>query len=481
MEIVALCWEAIDKFPADAELYIRPLFYFADGFVTPDFDSARFMLSVFEAPSLPERELRKVLPIVKVESRAYQQGPFAALARQLYFEFAAGRPKLLPITRSQAANAGHGHACNGPAGRRRIIVHRHKAALGNADGRERMGKFLRNYWYACAWDYEVDREILARTIVDEPIILFRSEDGTPFALEDRCCHRHLPLSMGKLIGDRLQCGYHGLVFNTDGKCVTIPGQTKVPPGASIRSYPVIEQHRFVWIWMGDPALADISQIPDYMSWNDADGWTTTGASLRLECDYRLLVDNLLDLTHETYVHIGSLGNEAVVEHPIKTTRVGHEVLVTRWMIDHEPAPFWKAAIGRPENCDRWQMIHYNPPANVCLDVGVAVTGTGAPDGDRGQGVNGWNLNAITPETEGSCWQFWAFTRNFKTDDEVLTKKLHETVIDIFNQDKRILEAQQKSLDTAPPEFQFVDVEADAGIMQARREIDAALKHEAEHG
>ena len=341
-----------------------------------------------------------------------------------------------------------------------------------------MNKFLRNYWYVCGWDYEIGREIMARTILDEPIVVFRETNGTPVALQDRCSHRQLPLSMGKLIGDTLQCGYHGLTFDGAGKCIKIPGQTKVPHSASVRSYPVVEQHRFVWIWMGDPALADESQIPGYMAWNDAEGWTTTGASLHLECDYRLLVDNLLDLTHETYVHVDSLGNEAVIEHPLTTTRDGEEVLVTRWMIDHQPAPFWKAAIDRSENCDRWQMIHYLPPANVCLDVGVAVTGTGAPDGDRSEAVNGWNLNAITPESANSCWQFWSFTRNFKTDDEQLTKKLHENVIDIFNEDKRILEAQQKSVETAPAEAPFVDVNADAGTIQARRVIDAALKREA---
>ena len=341
-----------------------------------------------------------------------------------------------------------------------------------------MDRFLRNYWYVCGWDYEIGREILARRILDEPIVLFRQGDGTPVALEDRCCHRQLPLSMGKLIDDTLQCGYHGLVFDGTGTCVKIPGQNNVPRGASVRSYPVVEQHRFIWIWMGDPERADESQIPSYMKWNDAEGWTTTGASLHLECDYQLLVDNLLDLTHETYVHVDSLGNEAVVEHPLKTTRNGEEVLVTRWMLDHQPAPFWKAAIDRAENCDRWQMIHYTPPANVCLDVGVAVTGTGAPDGDRSHGVNGWNLNAITPETGSSCWQFWSFTRNFQPGDEAVTDKLHENVIRIFNEDKRILEAQQKSLETTRPEFCAVDVTADTGTIQARRVIDAALKREA---
>jgi vanillate O-demethylase monooxygenase subunit len=342
------------------------------------------------------------------------------------------------------------------------------------------GKFLRNAWYVCAWDKEVGRELLSRTICGEPVVVFRLESGTPVVLEDRCCHRHLPLSKGRLIGDTLQCGYHGLEFDGSGNCIRVPGQTRVPPGARVRGYPTVERHRFVWMWPGDPAKADPAKIPD-MSWNDMPGWASVGSVLRIECDYRLLVDNLLDLTHETYVHVGSIGHEAIVHHPIKTARDGDTVTVTRWIMDHDPAPFWKAAIGRPGNCDRWQIIRYSPPANIDLDLGVALTGTGAPSGDRSQGVNGHNLDLITPETERSCFQFWAFARNFRIDDRALDQKLLETVVKIFNEDKVLLEAQQRSLEAAPPGYQWIDVNADAGSIQARRVLQAALDSEAADG
>jgi vanillate O-demethylase monooxygenase subunit len=338
-------------------------------------------------------------------------------------------------------------------------------------------KFLRNAWYVCALDTEVTRDLLARTILAEPVVVFRREDGAPAVLEDRCCHRHLPLSKGRLIGDTLQCGYHGLEFDANGTCVRVPGQTRVPPGAQVRAYPAVERHRFVWMWPGDPAKADPELIPD-MHWNDAPGWASISAMLRIECDYRLLVDNLLDLTHETYVHVGTIGHEAIVHHPIKTARDGDTVTVTRWIYDHQPAPFWRAAIQRPENCDRWQVIRYRPPANIDLDLGVAVAGTGAPEGDRSQGVNGRNLDLITPETERSCFQFWAFARNFRIDDRELDGRLRETVVKIFNEDKVLLEAQQRSLESAPAGFQWIDVNADAGTIQARRVLEAALAREA---
>src|SRR5947208_10186817 len=111
--------------------------------------------------------------------------------------------------------------------------------------------YLRNSWYVAAWDREVSRRPLARTYLDEPVVLFRKEDGTPVALQDRCCHRYLPLSRGKLEADRLRCGYHGLLFDADGKCVEIPGQANIPPQAKVRAFPTQERVGWIWIWMGD--------------------------------------------------------------------------------------------------------------------------------------------------------------------------------------------------------------------------------------
>jgi vanillate O-demethylase monooxygenase subunit len=341
-------------------------------------------------------------------------------------------------------------------------------------------RFLRNAWYACGWADEVGRNLLARTMLEEPIVVFRRADGTPVALEDRCCHRHLPLSKGRLIGDTLQCGYHGLEFDAAGNCTRVPGQARVPPDARVRSYPAVEKHRLVWLWMGDPAKPDPDLIPD-MHWNDSPGWAFVGVTVHVDCDYRLMVDNILDLTHETFIHANSLGNQAVVEHPIKTARDGDKVTVTRWMCDHEPAPFWKKAIGREVNCDRWQIIECRPPAYLVLDVGVAPSGTGAPAGDRSRAVGARNCHAITPETGRSVWQFVSFARDFRIDDAELSRNLREALYGIQLEDKRFLEAQQRSLETAPPEYKWIDVNADAGTIQARRALDAALAREASEG
>ena len=174
-------------------------------------------------------------------------------------------------------------------------------------------------------------------ILGEPIVFFRTQDGTPVAFEDRCAHRHLPLSMGKLVGDRLQCHYHGLQYDRTGRCVRIPGQEQIPPDASVKTYPVVERYHWLWIWMGDPALADPAKITDF-HWLDDPGWGAKSSYLHVKSNWQLIVDNLLDLTHLAFVHETTIGNAALAEHAtVKVTRAPNNVVVTRWIID-QPAP-----------------------------------------------------------------------------------------------------------------------------------------------
>ena len=167
--------------------------------------------------------------------------------------------------------------------------------------------FLEDCWYAAAWDDEIGEAPLARRILDRPVVLFRSEDGRAVALADRCVHRHLPLSHGRIEEGGIRCGYHGLKFASDGTCIEVPGQTKVPPGARVEAYPVVERDRFVWIWMGDPERADPALMPDY-HWNDDPAWKSVQGRFHVAGDYRLIVDNLLDLSHVQFVHGGDAGH-----------------------------------------------------------------------------------------------------------------------------------------------------------------------------
>ena len=223
--------------------------------------------------------------------------------------------------------------------------------------------FLRNYWYVAALDDEVRERPLGRTILGEPVVLFRAANGTLHAFEDRCAHRRLPLSMGKVIGDALQCHYHGLRFDGSGKCVRVPGQEHIPQNARVRTYPVVERHRWIWIWMGDPALADPAQICDFHWLQDPD-WGAKPSYLHVEANWQLVVDNLLDLTHLAFVHETTIGNMALVEHAaVKVQRAPNNVLVTRWIID-QPAPPTFVKVGKFTNQCRPLADHRLYPAGL---------------------------------------------------------------------------------------------------------------------
>ncbi len=339
--------------------------------------------------------------------------------------------------------------------------------------------FPLNAWYAAAWDVEITRALAPRTVCNQRIVLYRKTDGAVAALADACWHRLVPLSRGRLRGDEVVCGYHGLVFNAQGRCTHMPSQETINPSACVRAYPVVERHRFVWIWPGDPALADPAKVPD-LHWNKDPDWAGDGGTILVKCDYRLVVDNLMDLTHEPYVHSGSIGNSAVAEAPFETTHGDRTATVTRWMGNIEPPPFWRAQLGKPGNVDRWQIIRFEAPGTIAIDVGVAPTGTGAPEGDRSHGVNGMVINTITPETDGTCRYLWAFARNYRLGDQALTTQLREGVASIFREDEAILEAQQKAIEENPGRI-FYNLNIDSGSMWARRLIDRMVEAETGRG
>ncbi len=226
------------------------------------------------------------------------------------------------------------------------------------------------------------------------------------------------------------------------------------------------------MWPGDPTKADRALIPAIFERMDHPEWTATGGTTYVKCHYQLISDNLLDLTHETYIHRSSLGNQAVVEHPITVTSDKDSVIVQRLIPNHEPAPFWKAQLhgklGRHEMADRWQIIHFQPPANLVLDVGV--TPTGRP---RHEGVEGCNTNAITPENEDGTWYFWGFARKFRRDDAELSQKLAETVAKIFEEDRAACEGVHQVMKGSKGR-PWIDVIADQGNILARRIVAERL-------
>lgn len=342
--------------------------------------------------------------------------------------------------------------------------------------------FLLNAWYVVAWSYEIAADkVLARTICGQPVVCFRDASGRAVVLEDRCCHRQMPLSLGWMENGTLRCGYHGLRFDGTGKCVEIPGQTSIPPRAMVVAYPSVERYRWIWAWLGDADKADPALIPDFFFPNEHPGWSISTGISYVRGNYQLISDNLLDLTHETYVHKTSLGNQHVVEHPIRITSGSDWVTVMRLIPDHDPAPFWKKAITAAKNlpagahCDRWQVIHFRPPANLVLEVGVAPAGAGAMNGDRSKGIEGRNLNAITPETENSSFLFWTLARNFSRGEQ-FDALFAESTKKILEEDRVTCEAVHKVMQRSEGRA-TIDINADGGHVIARRMIARMVDEE----
>ncbi len=330
--------------------------------------------------------------------------------------------------------------------------------------------FLRNCWYVAAFDHEVGRTPLARTLLDEPVVLYRTAGGAAVAFEDACCHRALPLSMGKVVGDNLQCGYHGLVFEPTGACVSVPGQSTIPPGAEVRTYPLVERYGWVWIWMGDPARADAALLPDW-PWLAAEAWRSVegngGAPLHVACNYELISDNLFDITHLTYVHATTIGADSIVDFPCKTERLDRSVRMTRLVIDRPAAPFYQWAGKFAGNVDRWLISTIDMPCHIVNHAGCVDSGTDMREGRRTHGVEMKVCNAPTPETGTTTHYFYAHARNFGLDDPEVDAVFRSDFTAVFHEDKDILEAQQAEMSRAPTAL-TVDINADAPGLQVRR-------------
>jgi phenylpropionate dioxygenase-like ring-hydroxylating dioxygenase large terminal subunit len=336
--------------------------------------------------------------------------------------------------------------------------------------------FVRNGWYAAIWSHELATKPVARTFLGEPVVLFRGASGQVAALVDRCCHRAAPLSLGEVAGDALRCGYHGLLFDAEGHCIEVPIQTHIPPEAHVRAYPVRERWKMVWIWMGDPARADAALIPE-LPWLDSREWTATPGYLRLGANAQLLTDNLLDFTHVAYLHRATIaGDPKEAKLPTRTERLADGIRTGRWMIDVNPPPLFAAAGGFNGRVDRWQWATWKPPSTVYIDVGCARHGTGAPEGDRSEGISIWSTHLVTPETETSCHYSFGFARNFRLEDADMSRLLYEGSRDTFLEDKIMLEAQQRNLAGGALDG-LIDVTTDAAQLQVRRILDALIRAE----
>ena len=339
--------------------------------------------------------------------------------------------------------------------------------------------FPLNAWYVACTPSEIDDKPLGRTICGERIVFYRGPEGKVAALEDFCPHRGAPLSLGRAFEGKLVCGYHGLEMGCDGKPIGMPGQ-RVRGFPAIRTYPVLERYGFIWVWPGDAARADPAKIHP-LAWADDPEWAFGGGLYHIQCDYRLMIDNLMDLSHETYVHSTSIGQKEIDETPCKTRTEGDEVITSRFMSNISAPPFWKMALRGnhlPDDqpVDRWQTCRFTPPSHVMIEVGVALAGKGGYEAPPEAKVSSIVVDFITPETDTSIWYFWGMARNFNPKDKALTASIREGQRKIFAEDLQILEQQQRNL-IERPERKLLNLNIDAGGVQSRRVIDRLIAQE----
>jgi vanillate monooxygenase len=330
---------------------------------------------------------------------------------------------------------------------------------------------LRNYWYIAARADEVTRTPLGRVICGEPVVLFRTEAGAPAALSNICSHRRAPLDKGKLIGDAIQCAYHGLCFDAAGRCVRIPGQETIPPEAHVAAFPAAERWNLVWLWMGDRAAADPAAIPA-RPWRADPAWNAESTHYyHVKAGHLLMTDNLLDLGHVAYIHADTIGFNADVleKDPLVTEVAGERVRNTRIVENIEPAPAVKGWGGFTGRVDRVSISDWTPPCYTAIQF--------ANRSRSGEGAVEFRIDHfLTPETERTLHYWVLVSRNFRIGDAALTKRIHADNDKVAAQDIDIVEAQQRMIDLAPGR-RDMPIRQDKGLVAAHRILDKLAKAE----
>ncbi len=342
--------------------------------------------------------------------------------------------------------------------------------------------FPKNCWYVVATSEELKDKPFARQICGIKMVFHRKGENGVVALEDFCPHRGAALSLGYLEEDGIVCGYHGLKVGCKGKTIQMPEQNpeKIP---CIKSFAVVEKYGFIWVWPGKSDIADESLIP-VLEWANNPEWAYAGGIFHIKCDYRFMIDNLMDLTHEKYVHGTSIGQEEIDESPVITQEEDGYIVTSRYMNNIIAPPFWQFcmknnSLDPTKRVDRWQKSKFVPPAAIFIDVGVALEGKGGKDAPKEDRVRCTVVDFMTPETETTMWYFWGMARNFNPENEQLTQDILKGQGGIFEEDLEVLEYQQQNLALFPSKS-LISLDIDAGGRKARRILNQMIKKEEEH-
>jgi len=339
--------------------------------------------------------------------------------------------------------------------------------------------WVRNCWYVVAWDHEIPSSdastLFRRVVLGEPLLVYRSSGGEIVVLEDRCCHRHAPLSAGRREGDCVRCGYHGLLFNEQGTCVEVPGLDQVPPKARVRRYPAKMHNKWVMVWMGDAHAADPALLPDNFSCDHSE-WRYRPGYLHYQTPWELIADNLLDFSHLSFVHAATLGGTDQIAHVRPTVqKVTHGVHVTR-RVPSVPSPaYYRPLWDYPGLIDRWIDYSFTLPATLLMHSGARPAG--ASQDDDSVGVRFHSCQALTPETAESTHYFFQESHRAGQGDETTTQRIFDGLIQAFHEDREMIGAQWQNL-AFRAQHPMLPLAMDSALLQFRRTLQAAVDAEA---
>lgn len=340
-----------------------------------------------------------------------------------------------------------------------------------------MSRFARNHWYAAAWASELGDAPLARRILDEPVVLFRGEDGVIAALADRCPHRLVPLSMGTVVEGGLQCGYHGMTFDRAGRCIRIPGQDRIPPRAVVRSYPIEQRYGMAWIWMGDPERADPALLPKIAHHGDPEWGLISEGYQHHPSNYLNIVENLMDPSHTTFVHKQTIGNPAAADAGVQMEKTDDYIVAYKWLRNSPPSPMDRQIKDFGDGLvDRGQFFYFHIPSVSRVDIITMPAGLEPTEENFDKGLRNNSYKFLTPETEGSTHFFWMHLRNYNVGDEAWSDRMRGVFERTFNEDRDIEIAMQRSQDLLGVR-QYVGLEIDRAPTIALKMIDRLVEAE----
>lgn len=282
-------------------------------------------------------------------------------------------------------------------------------------------------------------------------------------------NRSYPLSQGALEGDTVVCGYHGFRYDADGDCIEVPAMAKCPRSIGVKRYPLIERGSLLWIWMGDPAAADPARLPDTAHLSSAD-WACSQGYLHLSGNYVSLHENLLDLTHLSYVHANSFGTPEYARAPYRTQTGDGHLLVRREVVTTLLPPIWgdPSGLSGVKTAARIATSEFLSPGYH--RVTVSFHDSALPEAKRKVSTI-CTAHLPTPETHESTHYFIVHGRDFALDDAEVTEVMHERLFAAFREDVEVLGKLERVLAATPPEELYeISVITDGAAVAMRRHL-----------